>query len=170
MRRNSAQKGLIYAAAAALCAAAQMALFQRIHIAGVLPFLYPLLAVIPATFEEPLYAVTFALWMGMGCDLLLPGNPPCLYTLLFPLAGMLATVFAKLVVPAGVLCSLLVSVMAFALHGAARCALLWLSGHPAWQAGASVALRECLVTLPLCIPLTFLFRYVAEVTREDGRI
>lgn len=53
-------KWSLYAAAAALCLLAQGAIFQRITLWGVIPFLYPLLAVIPATYESPRIATGFS--------------------------------------------------------------------------------------------------------------
>ena len=53
-------KWSLYAAAAALCLLAQGAIFQRITLWGVFPFLYPLLAVIPATYESPVAGTVFA--------------------------------------------------------------------------------------------------------------
>ena len=157
----------LYSAAAWLCVVVQGLLLQRIRVAGVLPFIFPLLAAVPATFEAPVAATTFALGVGVACDWLLPGSCPCLYTLLFPLIGLAASLVSKGLLPAGPLCSLAVSVPALLSHGGAQCLLLWIGGHAAWETGASVAVREAAVTLPLCLPLTFLFRWVRDHTHLD---
>ena len=75
-------KWLLYAAATAACLLVQTGLLQRLEFWGVIPFLYPLLAAIPATYEGPLAGTIFSLVLGMVCDLLLPRPVPCLYTLI----------------------------------------------------------------------------------------
>ena len=52
-RNETIFKWFLYAAAAAACLAAQGAVLQRITLWGVIPFLCPLLAAIPATWESP---------------------------------------------------------------------------------------------------------------------
>ena len=74
-------KWTLYAAAAVLCLFVQGAFLQRVTVWGVIPFLYPLLAAIPATYESPVSGTVFALCVGIFCDLLLPDPIPCLYTL-----------------------------------------------------------------------------------------
>ena len=155
-------KWSLYTAAAALCLLAQGAIFQRITLWGVIPFLYPLLAVIPATYESPVAGTVFALCVGVVCDLLLPGSPSCLYTLMFPLAGLCASLLSQSVLPAGYLCSLVGTAAAFILTDGFRCFLLWMEGRSAWQSGAYLMLREFCVTAPLVFPATALFRAVAR--------
>ena len=88
-RNETIFKWFLYAAAAVACLAAQGAVLQRITLWGVIPFLCPLLAAIPATWESPAAGTAFALAVGIACDLLLPAPIPCFYTLIFPLAGLL---------------------------------------------------------------------------------
>lgn len=152
-------KWALYAAATAVWFLVQGAFCQRITVWGVIPFLYPMLAAIPATFEAPAPATVFALCLGVVCDLLLPGTS-CLYTLIFPVIGLCASLLAQSLLPAGLLCSLTVTAVAFAVTDLARCCLLALNGHTAWGAGLSVFLRELLVTAPLLIPVTLLYRAV----------
>ncbi|MBQ9347743.1 MAG: hypothetical protein IJT94_10495 [Oscillibacter sp.] len=159
-------KWSLYSLAAALCLLVQGLFLRRITIWGVIPFLYPFLGVIPASFENSTSGVVFSLCMGTVCDWLLPGSFPCLYTLLFPLAGSVASFLSRRVLPAGLLCSLLVSSLVFALHGLFRCVLLLAAGHPAWEAGLWTAVREFVVTIPLVIPVSFLFQCVRERVRE----
>ena len=160
-------KWALYAAAALLCLLVQGALLQRITICGVIPFLYPLLAAIPATWESPVSGTVFALCMGIVCDLLLPDAIPCLYTLIFPLAGLCAALLAQSVLPAGYLCSLAGTAAAFLLTDGFRCFLLWAGGQSAWQAGGWLMVREFCVTAPLVIPVTILFQAVARKVRRS---
>ena len=155
-------KWTLYAAATALCFLLQGALFQRVTIWGVLPFVYPMLAAIPATYEAPAPAAIFALCVGVVCDALLPGSMPCFYTLVFPVIGLCASLLAQGVLPAGFFCSLAVSLIAICLTDLFRCLLLWVTGHGAWKAGLFLLLRELCVTLPLSIPAAFLYRAVAR--------
>lgn len=166
-RNETIFKWCLYAAATALCFLAQGGLLQRLEFWGVLPFLYPLLAAIPATFEGPLAGTIFSLAVGVLCDLLLPGPIPCLFTLIFPLAGLCAGLLSQSWLPSGLLCSLVSSAASFLLLDGFRCLLLWMTGKSAWEAGAVVMLREFCVTAPLILPLTFLYRAVYRRTHFD---
>ena len=165
VRTATVLKWALYAAAAALCLLVQGSVLQRITVWGVIPFIYPLLAAIPATFESPRSAAIFALWVGVVCDLLLPESIPCLFTLLFPLAGLCASLLSRALLPAGFLCSLAVGAAAFLLTDAFRCFALWITGRPAWQVGGFLMVREFCVSAPLTLPLTLLFRAVANRAR-----
>ncbi len=167
-RNETIFKWTLYAAAAVLCFVAQGAVLQRCALWGVIPFLYPAIAAVPATWESPAEGTAFALGVGLISDLLLPGPLPCFYTLLFTLAGLCAGLLAQSALPAGFGCSALSTVIAFLLTGLAGCTLLWFRGKTAWGPGMWVAARECLVTLPLTIPMTVLFRAVhRRVHRDD---
>lgn len=166
-RNETIFKWLLYAAATALCFFLQGSILQRLEFWSVLPFIYPLLAVIPATFEGPLAGTIFSLILGVFCDLLLPGPIPCLFTLIFPLAGLCAGLISQSWLPAGFLCSLVSAVISFALTDGFRCVLLWMGGKAAWEAGGIVALREFCVAVPFIIPLTLLYRAVFLRTHRD---
>ena len=166
-RNETIFKWSLYAAATALCLLVQTGLLQRLEFWGVIPFLYPLLAAIPATFQGPLAGTIFSLCVGLVCDLLLPGPIPCLYTLVFPLAGLCAGLLSQSWLPAGFLCSLVSAAAAFLLTDSFRCLILWMRGRAAWEAGAFVALREFCVTLPWSFPVTLLFRAVFRRTHPD---
>ena len=157
----------VYAAAALLCVFAQTAVLQRVHIWGVIPFLYPAVAAIPATFEGPVPGTAFALAVGVLCDTLLPAPIPCFYTLIFPVAGLCAALLTQSILPAGVSSSLASTAIAFLLTGLFGCLLLWFRGKTDWETGMLVALRECLVTLPFTLPMTALFRAVHRRTHRD---
>lgn len=166
-RNETIFKWCLYTAAALLCFLVQGGLLQRLTFWGVIPFLYPIAAIIPATYEGPAAGTVFATAVGIVCDLLLPGPIPCLYTLIFPLAGLCAGLLSQSWLPAGVLCSLAASAIAFLLTGGFQCFLLWSRGAAAWSAGAFVMLREFCVTAPLAIPATLLYRAVFRRTRFD---
>ena len=157
-------KWLIYTAATALWFLVQGAFCQRITLWGVIPFLYPLLAAIPATFEAPVPATVFALCLGVVCDILLPGAVPCLYTLIFPVIGLCSSLLAQSLLHPGMLCSLAVTAVAFVLTDLFRCFLLAAGGVSPWGTGLSILVREFLVTAPLLIPVTALYRAVYKRT------
>ena len=155
-------KWVLYTAATALCFLFQGALLQRFTVWGVIPFLYPMLAAIPATFEDPAPAGIFALCLGVCCDLLLPEVIPCFYTLIFPVIGIAAALLSRGLLPAGLPCSLAVSAAAFLLTDLFRCLILAMQGHSPWLSGAYILLREFLITAPLLIPVTWLYQAVAR--------
>lgn len=166
-RNETIFKWSLYAAAAALCMFVQGGLLQRLELWGVIPFLYPLLAAVPATYEGPLAGTVFSLCLGLACDFLLPGPIPCLYTLIFPLIGLCAGLLSQSWLPAGFLCSLAAAAAAFLLTDGFRCLILWMQGKAAWQAGALVMVREFCVSAPFVIPLTLLYRSVFQRTHLD---
>jgi len=166
-RNETIFKWALYAAAAALCFLVQAFVLQRFTVWGVIPFLYPALAAIPATQESPVPGTVFALTVGVVCDLLLAESLPCFYTLVFPLVGLCASLIAQSWLPAGFLCSLAVSALGFVLTGVFHCFLLWTREKAAWGAGAFVCCRELLVSLPLVIPTTLLFSAVRRRTHLD---
>ena len=166
-RNETIFKWALYAAATLLCFLAQAFLFQRLTIWGVIPFVYPVVAAVPATYEGPVPGTIFALAVGVVCDLLLPEALPCFYTLAFPFVGLCAALISQSWLPAGFLCSLAVSALGFLCTGAFHCLLLWVRDKAAWGSGAFVCLREMVVSLPLAIPVTLLFLTVYRRTHLD---
>lgn len=166
-RNETIFKWFLYAAAALLCLTVQGALLQRVTVWGVIPFLCPLLAAIPATRESPAAGTVFALAVGVACDSLLPVPIPCFYTMVFPLVGLFSSLLSKGLLRPGFLCSLLSTAISFALTDGFACFLLWSRGKAAWETGAFLALREFCVASPLVIPVSLLFRAVFLRTHSD---
>ena len=160
-------KWVLYALAGLVCAVVQAAVLQRFTLWGVIPFLYPLIAALPATFEGPAAGTVYALAAGVLCDLLLPSPIPCFYTLIFPLVGLSAGLLSQSLIPAGYLCSAAASLPAYLLTGVFHCIVLWATGHAAWTAGLSVTLRELCVSLPWSLPMAWLFRKVYRRVHID---
>ena len=169
MRARSATiiKWVLYALAGLACTVVQAAVLQRFTLWGVIPFLYPLIAALPATFEGPAAGTVYALAAGVLCDLLLPSPIPCFYTLIFPLVGLSAGLLSQSLIPAGYLCSAVASLPAYLLTGVFHCIVLWATGHAAWTAGLSVTLRELCVSLPWSLPMAWLFRKVYRRVHID---
>ena len=160
-------KWVLYALAGLACTTVQAAVLQRFTLWGVIPFLYPLIAALPATFEGPAAGTVYALAAGVLCDLLLPSPIPCFYTLIFPLVGLSAGLLSQSLIPAGYLCSAVASLPAYLLTGVFHCIVLWATGHAAWTAGLSVTLRELCVSLPWSLPMAWLFRKVYRRVHID---
>ena len=160
-------KWVLYALAGLACTVVQAAVLQRFTLWGVIPFLYPLIAALPATFEGPAAGTVYALAAGVLCDLLLPSPIPCFYTLIFPLVGLSAGLLSQSLIPAGYLCSAAASRPAYLLTGVFHCIVLWATGHAAWTAGLSVTLRELCVSLPWSLPMAWLFRKVYRRVHID---
>ena len=155
-------KWVLYALAGLACTVVQAAVLQRFTLWGVIPFLYPLIAALPATFEGPAAGTVYALAAGVLCDLLLPSPIPCFYTLIFPLVGLSAGLLSQSLIPAGYLCSAAASLPAYLLTGVFHCIVLWATGHAAWTAGLSVTLRELGVSLPWSLPMASLALWVVR--------
>ena len=153
-------KWTLYTLAGLVWGVVEAAFLQRVTIWGVIPFLYPLIAALPATFEGPAAGTVYALACGVFCDLLLPSSIPCFYTLILPLVGLAAGLLSQSLIPAGYLCSAAAALPAYLLTGIFHCIVLWAQGHPAWGAAMSVTLRELCVSLLWSLPMTWLFRRV----------
>ena len=166
-RNETIFKWAMYAAVTVLCFLVQEAFLQRFTLWGVIPFIYPLLAAIPASYEGSVPGTAFALAVGVVCDLVLPGPLPCFYTLVFPMVGLCAALLSQNLLPAGFLCSLSAAAAAFLLTDLFAAVLLWLNGHAAWGAAAYLLLREFCVTAPLTVPVTFLYRAVYRRAHRD---
>ena len=166
-RNETILKWVLYAAATVLCLAVQEMFLQRFTFWGVIPFVYPLLAAIPAAYEGPVPGTAFALAVGVACDLILPGPIPCFYTLVFPVVGLCAALLPRNLLPAGFLCSLAVTAAAFLLTDFFAAVMLWLRGSGSWSAAAFLMLREFCVTAPLTVPATALYRAVHRRAHRD---
>ena len=166
-RNETIFKWCLYGAATFLCFLAQGAVFQRITLWGVIPFLYPVLAAVVGTLEGPLAGSIYALALGVVCDSLLPDIIPCFYTLIFPAAGLCAALISQSLIKAGYLCSLVSSAVAFLLTGFFHCLVCWAQGHSVWATGGYLMVRELCVSLLLSIPATALFSAVYRKTHMD---
>ena len=165
-RNETIFKWALYAAATLLCFLAQAFLFQRLTIWGVIPFVYPVAAAGPATYEGPVPGTIFALAVGVVCDLLLPEALPCFYTLVFPLVGLCAALISQSWLPAGFLCSLAVSALGFLCTGAFHCLLLIFDGGFSSAALVTAAAETCL-TLCFSPAVLLLFRPIYRKCHLD---
>lgn len=140
---------------------------QFLSLAGAMPFLYPVLVAVLAMWEGPVCGTAYGLVLGVLCDLTIAAPIPCFYTLIFPLAGLFSAVLARSWLPAGFMCSLIVSVLSFFVTDLFFCVVLALSGSAAWGAGMLTFVRETAATI-LFVPLVYLlFRPVHRRFHSD---
>ncbi len=156
-RNETIFKWLQYALVALVCMLVQSALLQCISILGVMPFVYPVLAVLPAMFEREVSGTIFALAFGVVCDAALPAPIPCFYTLIFPVAGLCAALLSKSWVTGGPLCALVNGAVALAATDLFHGLILAIKGTAAWGAVFVTMGKELLVTLPFVLLLYPLF-------------
>lgn len=159
-RSETFMKWTLYTLAALACCTVQGLLLQRITLLGVIPFLYPAVATVLSTLEGPLSGAIFSLAFGAACDLALPGPIPCLYTLVFPVAGLLAALAAQGLIKAALPCALVTTALSLALIDLVRALGLALEGEVVWPAAPLLFLRETVATLPFVLPVFLLFRAV----------
>ena len=74
---------------------------------------------------------------------------------------------AQSLLPAGFLCSLVVSAISFLMTDFFHCFLLWAVGKSVWDTGLFLMLREFCVTAVWTVPVTLLFLTVFRRTRFD---
>jgi len=159
-RQETIYKWGLYALVTLLCCVSQGLVLQYIKVLGVFPFIYPILAAVLSTLEGPLSGMIFSLALGVICDLTISAPIPCFYTLIFPLAGLLAGTLARSVLSSGFLRALVTSAAAFLLTGAFHGLIFVFISRPAWAETAAVCGRELAVSIPWVLPVYFLFRFV----------
>lgn len=136
---------------------------QKIQFWGVIPFLYPVLVAAVACYEGPFAGTVHGLVLGVVCDLLLPAALPCLYTLIFPLAGLTSALIARILKSTGFLSMvtvLVASSASFLLTGFFTCLVFSLQGRNIWLAGLGLAFRELFATAIFMVPVALAFRAI----------
>lgn len=156
--RDTAVKWTAYALACLLLLFGHELTLAHLRVWGIAPFLPPLLPAVLASMEDRLEGFVFALAFGVLCDLALTAPLPCLYTIAFPLAALIA----RSVLQPAILCSLAVSTAAFVLVDLITAVTLLAGGRSELSAIALRAVQELALSLPLlivCHPvLAFLHR------------
>lgn len=166
-RQETIHKWGLYALATLLCCVGQGLVLQYVTVLGVFPFIYPILAAVVSTLEGPLSGMVYSLALGVVCDLTISSPIPCFYTLIFPLSGLLAGTLARKVLSSGFLSAVVTSAAAFVLTGAFHGLIFVFSSRPAWAETASVCGRELALSIPLVLPVYFLFRLVWRKSLEN---
>lgn len=156
-------KWLLYAAGILLCGLFHGFVLQFTEIFGVMPFLFPMIAAVIAMLEGSFSGTVCGLVLGVGCDLLFAVPIPCFYTLLFPLISLAAAIIERSWLPGSLLCAAAVSAMAVLATDLFHCLLVLLQGRGGLGAALWLTFRELLVTVPFCVPVYFLFRYIYRI-------
>lgn len=166
-RQETVYKWSLYALATLLCCVAQGFILQYLKFWGVFPFIYPILAAVLSTLEGPRSGMIYSLVLGVVCDLTISAPIPCFYTLIFPIIGLFAAALARGVLSSGFLSALLTSAAAFLLTGGFHGLIFFFSERAAWEAVAMLCGRELAVSIPLTLPVYFLFRAVWRKCLEN---
>lgn len=161
-RRDLIIKWSVYGAASLLLTLLFSLTLRNVEIFGVRLFLTPLLVAVVASTEDMRSGVVYALVCGVLSDLTVAGTFPCIYTVAFTLAALGVSLLAKSVLQPGVLCSILVTLVTFAVVDAFNMLALAFKARAAFGAMLGVFLRESLAScllLVVCHPvLMFLHR------------
>jgi rod shape-determining protein MreD len=153
-------KWTVYALVTALFLALQSMVLCHIQVWGLMPFLYPVLPAVVASYEGLRRGPTFALCLGVVCDLLYWGPFSGFYTMSFTLLALIAALIAENAISPGFLCSLVVSAAALAVTGAFRLLLALLSGAPYLALMGRMVLGEAILTLPCLIFIHPVYRAI----------
>ena len=92
-------KWTVYSLATLLLFALQYLVLDHIQVWGLTPFLYPMLPAVAASFEGLRRGSTFALAVGVVCDLLLPGPFEGFYAIAFTLTALIAALMPRICFP-----------------------------------------------------------------------
>ena len=159
-------KWCVYSVATLLLCLVQICGLQYLRLLGVVPFLYPVLSAMVATFEGRSGGIFFAAGLGALCDVAL--HPPFVgfFTAVFAAAALLTALIAEYLLAPGFLCSLMAVNITFLLLDMGRM-LVYAAGGQGLITVLSVAVREFLVTL-LFLPLVFpVYRWIYKRVSED---
>jgi len=167
-QRDLFYKWLFYSLLGLFWLSVQQLLLNRLTIwNGIHPFILPMVPAMAAIFERRQESCFFAIGAGLLCDLLLPGSPPCLYTVIFLFTALLSGLIAGRVIVHGFLCAFVCSVAAIVLSNLFHCIFFSPSTEFTAATALSLAGRELLLSLPL-FPLLFLsFRKIYHRIRNE---
>lgn len=150
-RQDLIIKWTTFAVASLLLLSMHTLIFGGLRLLGVRQFLPPLLVGVVASMEDGPGGMIYGLSAGVLCDLCVAGVFPCVYTLSFTTAALLCSMLAKSVLQPGVICSLTVSALVFAVTDALSMLGLLFTGRTALLPMLDVALRELAASGPLLL-------------------
>lgn len=157
-------KWTVYSLATLLLFGVQFLLLDHVTILSVHPFLYPILPALAAMYEGLRRGSTFALSVGLVCDLLLQGPFPGFYAIVFTLAAILSAQIAEFLLAPGWLCGFVVSFISMFLCGFGRilAAFMEVGESPLFYPilMTVVGFRETAVTLPWVLLALPIYRFI----------
>ncbi len=157
-------KWVCYAAATLLLLLLDTFLFQHIRIAGLLPFLPPMVVGIVSSFEGSKSSPFFALVFGLFCDLAMVSPAPGFFCLVFTLSSLLASLLTENLFSPGFLSSLVSTLICYLLTALGRILVLLTAGETGFALMCSLALGEMFLSLPLLLLVFPLGRWVYRKT------
>lgn len=160
-------KWTVYGLATLALFALQYLLLDQLRLWDTVPFLYPMLPAVLASYEGLRRGGVFALILGIVCDLLLPGPFMGFFTVIFTLVGLLAGLIGEKLLSPGPLCGLCVAAMGLLVTGFGRVAAHLLSGGGYGLLMCRVALMETLVSLPALIAVLPLYSVIHRRCAAD---
>ena len=160
-------KWTVYSLATVGFFALQYLVLDHVRVLGLAPFLYPLLPAVAASYEGLRRGSTFALAVGVVCDLLLPGPFEGFFTLAFTAAALLSALIAENLLSPGFLCGFAVSALSLAVTALLRLAAQFLSGGGYLGLMARMALGETLITLPAVVLVVPVYRLIHQRCASD---
>lgn len=155
-------KWTVYGLATLLLFALQYLVLNHISLFGVVPFLYPMLPAVLASYEGLRRGSLFALAVGLVCDLLLVGPFDGFYTVTFTLIALFAALIGENVLAPGFLCGLVVSSLGLLLTGVFRIVLEFFGGNTHLLLMGKILLIETLLSLPAIIVVLPLYRVIHQ--------
>ena len=159
-QRNALYRWIFYGLAAGLFLLFQNMLLTRLQLWGIHPFLPPILAVMPAVWEDRQESLCAGAVFGLLCDLTIRPPIPCFYVLVFAAAAFLAGLISTRWIQPGFFCALTASLAALLLNGAFYALVFSVRGINDMAASASITGRELLLRLPLTPFVYLLFRHI----------
>lgn len=161
-RQEQIYKWSFFGAAVLLLTMLYSLTLRDVTILGVSLFLPPVVVGVVASLEGVHAGMIFGLTYGVLCDLAISSTFPCVFTVSFTLAALLCASLAKSVLQPGILCSLAVTLISFAVLDAFHIAALRFGGRAQTDVMVSVALREmavsCLLLVAVHPVMSFLHR------------
>ena len=160
-------KWVVYSLCTLLLALVQMFVLNYVSVAGVIPFLPPMVVGAAASYEGSRASPVYALVFGLLCDLALAGAPAGFYTLAFTLSALAASLLAENLFSPGILCSFMSAAVCYLVTALGRCAVFLTRGTASPAAVLLEAGKEYLVTLPCLVLVFLLLRQVHRRTTVD---
>ena len=159
-RRLITIKWLFYSLWTLLFLLVQQLVLPYIRIAGVHPFLLPLLSAVAASLEGKWEGPVFGLVLGLVCDMLFPGAFPCFYAVALPLCAAVAGFAARHAIMPGAVCSLVVSAAAMIQTDLLNAAASSYAYGTPFGASLGLMARELLLSLPAAMLVHLAFSHV----------
>ena len=150
-------KWLLFSALVLLVLLGQELILGNLRLWGISFFILPMIPAIIGSFEGSFEGTIFGLVFGIFCDLLIAAPLPCLYTLGFTATALFSALLAESILHPGIFCSLLCSMLSYAVCGFLCILTFLLKGDGSLFALFAQLFKELIINLPLAIVLHYIF-------------